>query len=73
LVVAGPLNAIWRKTGWSGTAASISASVGSRRSANWLEWKPPIVVTNSPAGTRAARAFSVASAAAIDEAFSKGV
>ena len=42
--------------GCAGSAASSSASVGSRTSRNWLKWNPPIVVTNSPAGTPLARA-----------------
>ena len=44
LVTAGPVNPTIMKTGWSGTAASSSASVGSRTSLNWLGLKPPIVV-----------------------------
>ena len=45
--------------GWAGNAASSSASVGSRTSANWLKWKPPMVVMNSPAGTPRARSRKV--------------
>ena len=44
LVTAGPVNPTIMKTGWCGTAASSSASVGSRTSLNWLGLKPPIVV-----------------------------
>ena len=60
-------------TGWSGAAASSSASVGRRFSANCAGFHPPIAVMNSPGGTVFARAFSAACTSAIDAAVSSRV
>ena len=57
-VADGPLPVMSRNTGRSGTAASSSASVGSRCSANMFVRQPPIAVMNSPAGTLGRRAAS---------------
>ncbi len=75
LVAPGPLKPSMMNTGWSGTAAVSSASVGKRTAwgarKNWLRLKPPIDVTHSPGWISAARAASVASASPMELAFSR--
>ncbi len=53
----------WRtNTGVSGAAAFSSATVGSRRSANWSADQPPTTRTHWPFGVRAACSRSIARA-----------
>ena len=73
LVVAGPMN-VWKtSTGLFGAAASSSASVGRRFSANCAGTHPPMAVINSPGFTVLARARIAAWTSAIEAAVSSRV
>jgi hypothetical protein len=70
---AGPLNRRNSMTGRSATASSSSVSVGSRCSAHWIVFQPPIAVMNAPSGTspRARRAATISWTSAIEVASSR--
>jgi hypothetical protein len=53
-------------TGVSGAAAFTSASVGSRRSANWNSFHPPTTRTHCGGGVRLACSLSIRRASASD-------
>jgi hypothetical protein len=73
LVVAGPVKELKTSTGLLGAAASSSARVGRRFSANCAGVQPPIAVINAPAFTVLVRARIAACTSAIDAAVSSRV
>ena len=73
LVVAGPVNELKTSTGLFGAAASNSASVGRRFSANCAGVHPPMAVIHWPGFTVLVRARIAACTSAIEAAVSSRV